>query len=555
MTRRLALIATFMAATALSLWLWWRDGQLVRPPDAPPGKLDCVSYTPSHDQALTLTSVIKREQMAHDLKLLAGRFRCVRIYSVGNGLDQIPGVARELGLRVLLGLWIGPDPVLNQKEIRLGLAVAASNMDVIEGVIVGNEVLLRRELTAEQLGRLIRQVNSATDVPVTYADVWDFWKANPELAADVNFVTIHLLPYWDDKPTGIDAALAHTATVYAEARATFPDKRVFIGETGWPSQGRQRVDAAPGNLSQARFVREFTSWAQRNGIEYNLIEAFDQPWKRAQEGTVGGYWGMYDAHGTPKFPLQGPLAEDPEWLRGFWGAGAGALLLLAAGFAGARRLGRPDSLLLIFAGAAGGSVAVMQWRYLSTSNRNLTEWCASVAIALVGWVLYAWILLALSGRRSRLKLPAPESIFETLGSFDHRELNPRPANPGRSRSLGVLRFALLLGFAYVCLGLAVDSRYRGFPTCLYVMPVIAISLLSLLDRSGRTLRFYLMPEETLLAALAGLCSVVIAINEGPANLPALGLAGLALAFACSLLIPASRLARDDQQAEQHANHG
>ena len=120
MTRRLALIATFMAATALSLWLWWRDGQLVRPPDAPPGKLDCVSYTPSHDQALTLTSVIKREQMAHDLKLLAGRFRCVRIYSVGNGLDQIPGVARELGLRVLLGLWIGPDPVLNQKEIRRG---------------------------------------------------------------------------------------------------------------------------------------------------------------------------------------------------------------------------------------------------------------------------------------------------------------------------------------------------------------------------------------------------------------------------------------------------
>jgi glucan 1,3-beta-glucosidase len=525
---------------------WWRDGHSQGLTDAPAGKLDCVSYTPSSDRPLLPSQPVTRPQLERDLRLLATRFRCVRLYSVGSGLDQVPAVARELGLRVLLGLWIGADSQLNQREIKHGLAVAARNADVIDAVIVGNEVLLRRELTAEQLGRLIREVNSATGLPVTYADVWDFWKKNPELAADVDFLTIHLLPYWDDKPTGIDAALAHTASIYGEARATFPAKRVFIGETGWPSQGRQRVEATPGVISQARFVREFTAWAQHNDIQYNLIEAFDQPWKRAQEGTVGGYWGMYDTHGEPKFPLQGAMAEDPHWQRGLWGGGGGALLFVAAGLLFARRLGRPDLLLLTLAGLAAGAIAVMQWRYLATTNRSLTEWIASLAIVLVGWALYGWIVLAFAGRDSRGRLPAPESIFETLDSLDHRDFSARPATHGRIRTLGVLRFVLLLGFAFVCLGLAVDARYRGFPTCLYLLPVMALSLLSLFDRRGRALQFSLMPEETALAALAGFCAVVIAVREGLYNPQALGLAGLALAFACSLLVPAGRLPREHQ---------
>jgi glucan 1,3-beta-glucosidase len=544
--RRLALYAAFAAAAFISLWLWWQDGHAVALTDAPAGKLDCVSYTPSRNQPLLPTQAVTRLKLEHDLTILAARFRCVRIYSVGSGLDQVPTVARQLGLKVLLGLWIGSDPELNQREIKRGLQVAERDKDVIEAVIVGNEVLLRRELTVEQLARLIRQVNSNTTIPVTYADVWDFWKVNPQLEADTDFITIHLLPYWDDKPTGIDAALAHTANVYAEARATFPNKRVFIGETGWPSQGRQRVDAAPGAVAQARFVREFTSWAQQHDIQYNLIEAFDQPWKRAQEGTVGGYWGMYDAHGDPKFPLQGAMAEDAGWRVGLWGAGAGAVILLGLGLLLAGSRGRPDALLLLLAGAAAGAIALMQWRYLSTTNRNLTEWVASAIIVLVGGVLYGWIVLSFSGRKSLERLPAPESIFETLDSLDHREFRARPAAHGRIRTLGVLRFVLLLGFAYVCLGLAVDARYRGFPTCLYVLPVMALSLLSLFDRGGRALQFRLMPEETALAMLAGGCSVVIALREGWHNPSALGLAGLGLTFACSLLIPAGRRARNHE---------
>jgi glucan 1,3-beta-glucosidase len=255
---------------------------------------------------------------------------------------------------------------------------------------------------------------------------------------------------------------------------------------------------------------------------------------------------MYDAHGQPKFPLQGAMSQDSGWRQGFWGAGIGAVAFLALGLALGRRLGRPDPLLLLLSGTAGGAIAVMQWRYLATTNRNLTEWVASVVIVLVGWILYGWILLAFAGRRSREQLPAPESIFETLDSLDHREFSARPAEHGRIRSLGVLRFVLLLGFAYVCLGLAVDARYRGFPTCLYVLPVMALSLLSLFDRGGRRLQFRLMPEETALAGLAGACALLIALREGWHNPSALGLSGLALAFALSLLIPAGRLPRDHQ---------
>ena len=553
MNRRLAVLTTCLVTTLFSLWLLWRDGHPVALTDAPDGKLDCVSYTPSRDQAMVPTTVVPREQLTRDLTLLAARFRCVRIYSVGNGLDQVPAVAREVGLRVLLGLWIGADSTMNQNEIKHGLAVAEANPDVIEAVIVGNEVLLRREQTAGQLAALIRQVNAGTTLPVTYADVWDFWKVNPGLQADTDFITIHLLPYWDDKPTGIDAALAHTASVYGEARVTFPGKRVFIGETGWPSQGRQRVDAAPGKVAQARFVREFTHWAGENGIEYNLIEAFDQPWKRAQEGTVGGYWGMYDAKGQAKFPLQGPMAEDAQWHTGFWSAAAGALAFLAGGLALGRRFGRPNALLLLLAGATAGAVALLQWRYLSTTNRNLTEWVASLLVVAVGWALYGWILLAFAGRPAQRALPAPASIFEILGSFDHR--GRQPIEGGRSLALGLLRILLLLGLAYVCLGLAIDARYRGFPSSLYALPILALSLLSLLDRNAPRLRFRQMPEETLLAVLAGGGAAVIALREGLHNLPALGLGALAIALSASLLLPGRRFARDDQQAQQHTDHG
>jgi exo-beta-1,3-glucanase (GH17 family) len=137
----------------------------------------------------------------------------------------------------------------------------------------------------------------------------------PYLEASVDYITIHILPYWEDRPVSPAHAVHHVATVYARVQRAFPGRRVMIGETGWPSEGRPRQAASASVVNEARYLREFLRYAATVDMPYNLIEAFDQPWKRAQEGTAGGYWGIFDAAGRPKFAMQGPVTEV-AWLAG-----------------------------------------------------------------------------------------------------------------------------------------------------------------------------------------------------------------------------------------------
>jgi glucan 1,3-beta-glucosidase len=545
---RLLLSLLLLPALAFVLWLWWRDGQ-PQPVVAAPGvQLDCVSYSPAARSGL-LDATTDRSVIVHDLTLLAQRFRCVRVYTVSEGLGEVPGIARELGLKVLMGLWIGRDSVHNQREIRDGLKLAAEYRDVIEAVIVGNEVLLRREMTAGRLAELIAQVDEGTDLPVTYADVWDFWRENPGLAPLVSFITIHLLPYWEDDPTGIEEALKHTAAVHAEAHTIFPDKPIFIGESGWPSRGRQREDASPSLVNQARFVREFTTWAHDAGIKYNLIEAFDQPWKRNNEGTVGGFWGMYDATGNPKFALEGPMVEDPGWRQGFIGAGVGAAVFLLCGLLTPRRRTLASAVCLLLAGGLAGAVALLQWRYALAANRSTTEWVASGVLAALGWGIYVRVVAAVT-RRDEGTIPMPAGLAELLGNLGGNIARLK----GRERLLGLLRFGLLLSLAYHTLGLAFDPRYRDFPLALFSLPVCALLLQALLTPRARLTNLRLTAEESVLAGSIGACAVASAIIEGPQNGPAMAFVALSGAAAFSVFWAARGFAREHEAGEQHADH-
>ena len=145
-----------------------------------------------------------------------------------------------------------------------GIAIANQNPDTVVRVIVGNEVLLRRDLPPAELIADIDRVKKAVHQPVAYADVWDFWKQFPEIAPHVDVMLIHLLPYWEDTPTGIDHAVAHVDDAYHEMKRLFPGKQIAIGETGWPSRGRERADAVPGRVNEARFLRAFLTLAGRN---------------------------------------------------------------------------------------------------------------------------------------------------------------------------------------------------------------------------------------------------------------------------------------------------
>ncbi|HVQ69430.1 MAG TPA: beta-(1-6) glucans synthase, partial [Bradyrhizobium sp.] len=185
------------------MW-WWlaTPVALARAPIDDASKLECVSYAPfrgdqtPHDPTL----IVRPEQIAEDLAELAKVSKCIRTYSIDNGLDKVPELASKVGLKVLLGVWIGRDRAKNAQLADIAVALVKDHPGTVATLIVGSEVLLRGEMTVADLRQIIRSVKPRVNVPVTYADVWEFWLRYREVAEDVDFVTAHFLPYWEDVP-------------------------------------------------------------------------------------------------------------------------------------------------------------------------------------------------------------------------------------------------------------------------------------------------------------------------------------------------------------------
>ncbi len=483
-------------------------------------KLRCVSYAPFHKPGQTPfdpNAFIAREQIAADLAALAKITGCVRLYSVDQGLHQVPEIAREVGLKVLLGAWIGYDRAKNAAELDRAIALANDNIDVVRALIVGNEVLLRRERTPEEMRELIAHAKARVRVPVTYADVWEFWTRYDSLADSVDFVTVHILPFWEDEPVDIELALKHVADIRSEVVRHFAGKTILIGETGWPSHGRQREESKPSRVNQARYVREFVHQAHAEGWDYNLIEAIDQPWKRRLEGTVGGYWGMLDADTLqPKFPLAGAVAERDSAQLPLIAGGVGAALALLVGLSvpGGRCVTRLTALAAV--GACGGLIAALHWEHAVVAYRDTLEWSVLGGVALL-----AALLPLVLARWNGTPLPAAEAAWRALRHGGH----------DAAALLGVLRGVLLFAAAVAALLLFVDSRYRDFPTLLYLLPALILGALGWVERGG--------------GRAERICAAVIAVSvigrwlPEPANPQAVGwlLTGLGLALPMLRSIP------------------
>ncbi|MBV9562881.1 MAG: beta-(1-6) glucans synthase, partial [Bradyrhizobium sp.] len=312
-------MALLLVSLGLISAIWWwlsQPATLAHAPVDPAAKMDCVSYAPFRDHQTPFSSdlVIGADQIARDLADLAKVSRCVRTYSVDNGLDKVPELAAEAGLKVILGIWLGRDRAKNAELVDRALAKVEQFPDVISAIMVGSEVLLRGEMTAGDLRATLRSVKARTAVAVSYADVWEFWLRYREVAADVDFVTIHILPYWEDFPVRAEDAARHVDDIRQQVAVTFPDKEILIGETGWPSRGRMRDGALPSRIGQARFMAEILDRARRENFRVNVFEAYDEPWKRQWEGTVGGYWGLFDGwHRGLKYPADIAVSEHPSW--------------------------------------------------------------------------------------------------------------------------------------------------------------------------------------------------------------------------------------------------
>ncbi|MGH7066495.1 MAG: glycosyltransferase, partial [Acetobacteraceae bacterium] len=269
-------LLTLLLAAGAALLIWWA---LDRPGFVPPyrGEIGGLAFSPFRQGQSPETGVFpSKSEVRADLRLAATMTHQIRTYTVAGVEGEIPRLARDLPLRITLGAWLDRHPEANAAEISRVIAIADASPNV-QSVMVGNETILRHDLTPDQLIADIERVRRAVHVPVSTAEPWHVWLHHPELANAVDFITVHLLPYWEGLP--IDDALAFTEQKLAEVRDAFPGKRVVIGEIGWPSDGVTIGGAVASRINQADFLRRFFRIAGRQHLDYFVMEAFDQPWK------------------------------------------------------------------------------------------------------------------------------------------------------------------------------------------------------------------------------------------------------------------------------------
>ena len=350
--RTVAAVVALVICVHAGLWTLLQRQQAVANIDAP---LASISYSPyTRSQHPDYGDRPTAEQIRADLKILSPYTQAIRTYSSTGGGELVPAIAAEFGLKVTLGIWIDKNEDRNEREIQAAIALARRYSN-INAIVVGNETTLRAEKSIDELVRLIQRVKRQSPVPVTTGEIWTVWIEHPELASAVDFIAAHILPYWDGFTT--TQAVDKTIEFYDKLRRVHPGQRIVIAEFGWPSAGYNMRDADPGRIEQASVLREFVSRAEAYGIDYNIIEAFDQPWKTA-EGGVGMYWGLFDASRNAKFAWTGPVSDPDHAKIGAIAVLLGLLLSLPILARGAATFGEAATLA-VAANAAGGWFATV----------------------------------------------------------------------------------------------------------------------------------------------------------------------------------------------------
>ncbi|ESS71499.1 Exo-beta-1,3-glucanase [Methyloglobulus morosus KoM1] len=421
------------------------------------GKLNSLSYAPFREGQSPLLAIFPDPgQIDEDLKLLSEKTHTFRTYSSTEGMDVVPPLARKYGLKMIQGAWIGYVDTGNQKEIDELVKAANAYPDVIKRVIVGNEVLLRGEREPEELVNYIRQVKSRIKQPVSYADVWSMYMKYPDLIKEVDFITIHILPYWEDEPIPVEKAPAHIERIYKQVqqeaeRIAPPGKPILIGESGWPSEGKQRGWAVPSVVNEAAFIRGLLKVAADNHFDVNIVESFNQPWKSELEGVVGANWGLFSADRNEVFPLTGKVTENVKWVDHFL---ITSLIMVLMTVCYAKKLQNAAvpkllvflvliqvlSALLVFHADKSWYTSYSDWQRLRTVLIVLLN----LAVALL--VIHRSSNLLVGERTNRTVIVALDAFYFMV-------------------------IALMLYKTYL---LAVDGRYISFPFEIAAIPTIAL---------------------------------------------------------------------------------
>jgi exo-beta-1,3-glucanase (GH17 family) len=524
MRNALSCLALTIVAIA-GFWTWLGSPVPMPFPEAGGGaKLYCVSYTPFRGAQTPLdpATMIPASQIENDLTALTKITDCIRTYSVDFGLDQIAGIAAGHGLKVMQGLWLSSNPDKSHYQVETAVALANKYPETIRSIVVGNEVLLRGDMTAADLAETIRSVKARVSVPVTYADVWEYWLRNADVANAVDFITIHILPYWEDIPIAATVASAHVEAIRRQVAGAFPGKDVLIGEVGWPSAGRMREGAQPSPANQARVIQDVLALSKRENFHVNIIEAYDQPWKRALEGTVGGHWGLLD--GTtraPKFLWGEPVSNHPLWLwqsiGGFLFAGA---VFGAAIMARTKRTIFMDWLAVAINAFFGGALIGWTIENIPLESFDVGGWLRSLAIAAVAFT-------------------APPVLSAAIVRDTDVPSFARLFNPGAMRVrdpvalvAGVVLVTLMTMSLVVAIALVFDPRYRDFPFAPLTAAVVPFLVHRMMHPRPKGRR---CAAEVAGGAVLALSAAYIAFNEGLANWQSLWLCAALVALAVNLV--------------------
>jgi exo-beta-1,3-glucanase (GH17 family)/cellulose synthase/poly-beta-1,6-N-acetylglucosamine synthase-like glycosyltransferase len=404
------LVAAVFAVMTFGLW-WYMNRPESEPPW--PAHIQGVAFSPyaADQNPFGSKDVPPVEQIDSDLRLLENKTYSVRTYSVLGSLGKIPELAAKHHISVALGIQLTKDADETELEMRTGIALAREHRNVSR-VLVGNEVLLRGDMTVPELAQQLDRARAAIRQPVGYADTWATWLKNPEIARHVDFIAVHLFPYWEG--VDVESAVEFCFRELKAVQLAYPKKPVIIGEIGWPSEGRNRAGAVASVSNEALFLRRFLARAEKEHERYYIMEAFDQPWKARDEGAVGSYWGIYDVNRHPKFEFTAPIVRIPEWHMLAAISVALALLMLGVFYMHSdslRTRGRTLLAIVVYAAATGSVWVIYDYtqQYLTPTSIVVGSLLILGMLGVIA-VLFAeaheWAEAHWAGAHARLLVPS-----------------------------------------------------------------------------------------------------------------------------------------------------
>lgn len=242
---------------------------------------------------------ITEDQIRRRMEIIAPYTKWIRSFSCTEGNEAIPKIAREFGIKTLVGAWLGDDPEINEKEV--ANLIEITNQGYVDIAAVGNEVMYRGDLTEEELLQFMEKVRQGVtnDTPIGYVDAYYEFADHPRIAEACDVILANCYPFWEG--CDMDYSLLYARDMFQRALRAGNGKKVIISETGWPSQGTNLEGAFPSFENYLKYFINMQKWSQEDDIEMFYFSSFDESWKVGAEGDVGAYWGLWDKDEQLKF--------------------------------------------------------------------------------------------------------------------------------------------------------------------------------------------------------------------------------------------------------------